>query len=190
MLKVLQKSASCNFKMAEMKVKEKFRKFYDKYVAVDEVVPEQKLSFAYEGGIDRIEEDKEFPSEVKIAFRALRQIFLFLPGTFLLNFLAGSLVYFWLVEAGLSWKPLTWNVLLIGLISSLLVILGIGDIRKSKHLVISGSIVLVGSIAGFLAYCFTEYGDFRTVEKIIFSFMPLALTAPFLAKFLVDRNSD
>lgn len=171
-----------------MKVKEKVKSFYDKFFEVDEVVPEQKLSFAYEGGIDRVEEDKEFPSEVKIAFRVLKQIFLFFPGAFLLNLIGGGLTYFWLVGKELSLKPITWEVTMISLLSTFLVILGIGDIKRIKDVILPVSVLFIGSIAGFTAYLFTEQGDFGMVNKYILAFTPLALVMPFIAKFLIDKD--
>ena len=76
------------------------------------------------------------------------------------------------------------------LAATLMTWLGLGDVRKPKHLVIPASICSVGAAAGVLFWASNYFHTFIHDDALPFYVFPLALIVPFLAKGWVDKDSS
>jgi hypothetical protein len=77
------------------------------------------------------------------------------------------------------------------LASTLMTWLGLGDVRKPKHLVIPGSVISVGIFFGAsVAVASEHFSRSIFINGYPLYFLPLALIVPFLAKGWVDRNDE
>lgn len=144
------------------------------------------------------EEFEEIAPKISTLETILKQTLLFFPGTFLLYILSmGFTVMFlssFVKPAGMTPRfGYVW-MLLIFLAAFLMTWLGLGDLRKPKHLVIPASIISVGvffgAIGGFLLILSYEFGRLILNDIFPFYLFPLALIAPFLAKGWVDRKNE
>lgn len=129
----------------------------------------------------------------------LKQVFLFFPGTFVLYVLSmGFTVIFFstfVKPSGMTPRFETGWMAMIFLAATLMTWLGLGDVRKLKHLVIPVSIMSVGlflgTIVGFILLALPSYYVRQILgDSFLFYIFPLALVVPFLAKGWVDRKSD
>jgi len=73
--------------------------------------------------------------------------------------------------------------------------LGLGDVRKLKHLVIPASIISVGiffgTVVAFILLALPRYYERQLLgDSFLFYIFPLALIAPFVAKGWVDRTKE
>ena len=113
-------------------------------------------------------------------FSLLKQIFLFLPGTFITFYMwMGAMIF------GLPIKALP---LYLGFqaFASLLMVLGIGKVRNSKHWLIPLSVVMAGLLIGLIPNIFPfTVGFFSLIKNVIFLFS-IALITGVLTKNLVE----
>ena len=126
----------------------------------------------------------------------LKQVFLFFPGTFVLYILSmGFTVMFISSFVRPSRMTLGYEmvwIMLLFLAATLMTWLGLGDIRKPKHLIIPASIISVGVFFGAFAGVLITISN--QLAKFIFSnafplyIFPIALIVPFLAKGWIDRK--
>lgn len=181
--------------MKKIKIKRRIENAADAFFADANLNENDLMSFADGADVLRDETTSGFYAKAEVFTKILKQVFLFFPGTLLLFVLSlgtaisilaplGSMNlnigfgrFFLLLAAGVF---MTW--------------FGIGDLRKPKHFVIPLSIIALGALVGAAsAILMASSGAFR---KIVFSdafplyLLPLALIIPFLAKGLVDRNSQ
>ncbi len=144
------------------------------------------------------EEFEEIAPKNSILETILKQAFLFLPGTFLLYILSMGFTVMFLSSfvnpSGMTPQlGFVW-MLLIFLAATLMTWLGLGDVRKPKHLVIPASIISVGVILGMVGGILVMLSN--EFERIVFNdafplyFFPLALIVPFLAKGWVDKKNE
>ena len=122
----------------------------------------------------------------------MKQTLLFFPGTFFLYMLSiGFTVMF--LSSFVNPSEMTprfgyiWT-LLIFWAAILMTWLGLGDVRKPKHLVIPASIISVGVFCGILLLLSDPFETLISSNFFPFFLFPLALIVPFLAKGWVDRN--
>jgi peptidoglycan/LPS O-acetylase OafA/YrhL len=181
--------------MKKIKIKRRIENAAAAFFAGEITNENDSMSFANGSDVLRNESAAGFYEKAEVFTRILKQVFLFFPGTLLLFVLSlgtaisilaplGSMnlnigfgQFFLLFAAGIF---MTW--------------FGIGDLRKPKHFVIPLSIAATGALLGAVsAILMASSGAFR---KIVFSdafplyLLPLALIVPFLAKGLVDRDSQ
>jgi heme A synthase len=133
----------------------------------------------------------------------LKQVFLFLPGVFLLNFvgfavaaiLTDMILYRRAFETLPQDFPLQLGLIgFIGFLGIFMTWFGLGDIKNRKHFVIPASVIVTGAIFGVLVKATENFSDLavRILEgsgDLIYLF-PLVLIIPVLAKGIVDRKTE
>jgi len=124
---------------------------------------------------------------------AFRQVFLFFPGAFLLLFASMGLswkfvgsIYFGSPEFPSFPSAFYLQQIVFLILAASLVIGGIGDLLKFKHLVLPASIISVGFTLGCLSGLSQTLADFIVYNGYSFFFLPLALIVPFIAKNWID----
>jgi hypothetical protein len=143
----------------------------------------------------RDETPADFPGKSEMFVKILMQVFLFFPGTFVLFVLSfGTTIMVSYSPGGMRFGiGFVW-IFLLFLAGFFGTWLGIGDLRKPKHMVIPLSILATGAAIGLVsAFMMMMSGTVRTIifgNNFIFYIFPLALIVPFLAKGLIDRRSE
>ena len=162
----------------------------------------EALSFANSSKILELEKEKSFRDEHKFFINLLKQIFIFLPGTFLLFFMSfGAAIIFMEIvvfRRALETLPddFPLQFALIGLIvflGTLMTWFGLGDIKNRKHFAIPASLMIMGAALGVIVKATASLSDLA--DKMLDDFtyliylLPLALIIPILAKSIVDRKT-
>jgi hypothetical protein len=133
-----------------------------------------------------------FSKTTRSVFNVLRQIFLFLPGTFFLYF--ASVLLTFVLLSGYFQEDIEF--LLIGTavfsISVLLTVLGLGDARKPKYFAIPLSTIIVGALVGILGVLLFDGGIKLRVFLLnsVPYYVPLAFIAPVLVKGWLDKTEE
>ena len=161
------------------------------------------LSRANGAKVLELEKEKSFPGEHKFFVNLLKQVFIFLPGTFLLFFMSyGAAIIF--MEIAVYRRPIEmlpddfpFQFALIGLIillGTLMTWFGLGDIKNRKHFAIPASLIISGAIIGAVVKALSGISDIADKMLDNFSYLiyllPLALIIPILAKSIVDRKNE
>ncbi len=133
----------------------------------------------------------------------LKQIFLFLPGTFLLFFTSfgAAIIFMEIVVYRRAFETLPddfpFQFALIGLIilsGTFMTWFGLGDIKNRKHFAIPASLIVTGALTGAIIKAAASVSDLADRMLDNFSYLiyllPLALIVPVLAKGIVDRKTE
>ena len=133
----------------------------------------------------------------------LKQIFLFLPGTFLLFFMSfgAAIIFMEIVVYRRVFETLPddfpFQFALIGLIillGTFMTWFGLGDIKNRKHFAIPASLMVAGALTGAIVKATASVSDLADRMLDNFSYLiyllPLALIIPILAKSIVDRKTE
>jgi hypothetical protein len=163
----------------------------------------EALSFAGSVKMSGIKKDEGFADQEKSSVSILKQLFLFLPGTFLLFFISfGAAII--AMEIVVFRRPLEtlpddlpFQFALIGLtvtLGTLMTWFGLGDIKNRKHFAIPASLMVSGAIIGAIVKATASLSDLADRMLDNFSYLiyllPLALIIPILAKGIVDRKTE
>jgi hypothetical protein len=155
-------------------------------------------SFRNETAFLRNEKSEDFTRKCSSVETILKQVFLFFPGTLVLFFLSMlftvSSISVFANTLELIPRQRLVSYMAVFLAATLMTWLGLGDVRKPKHLVIPASIITVGVIYGAVAGALIAISP-QLGRTIFYKFdpvylLPLALIVPFLAKGWVDRKLD
>lgn len=173
--------------------------FRDKEVSAEN----ETLNFAGGVKMSEIEADEVYAGKHKSFTSFLKQVFIFLPGTFILFFMSfGAAII--AMEIVVFRRPLEmlpddypFQFALIGLIillGTFMTWFGLGDIKNRKHLVIPASLIVTGAITGAVVKAAASISDLADRMLDDFSYLiyllPLALIIPILAKSIVDRKTE
>ncbi len=163
----------------------------------------EALSFAGSAKMSEIKKDEGFADEHKPFVNILKQVFLFLPGTFLLFFMSYGaaiifmeiVVYHRPVETLPNDFPLQFALIgLIVILGTSMTWFGLGDIKNRKHFAIPVSLMITGAIIGAVVKATANIFDLADRMLDDFSYLiyllPLALIIPILAKTIVDRKTE
>ena len=133
----------------------------------------------------------------------LKQVFLFLPGTFLLFFMSfgAAIILMEIVVYRRALETLPDDFpsqfALIGLIvflGTFMTWFGLGDIKNRKHFAIPASLMVTGAIIGAVVKATANISDLADRMLDDFSYLiyllPLALIIPILAKSIIDRKTE
>jgi hypothetical protein len=135
-------------------------------------------------------ENAFFSENTHKIFNILRQLLLFLPASFLLfTASVAATARFILLEGD---DVITFSFLSLVLLSvlSLLTILGMGDLRKPKHLSIPFSIISIGVILGAVGTFFFDWFGFGNfLFNYVPYFFPIAFIVPILVKNWLDQEN-
>lgn len=133
----------------------------------------------------------------------MKQVFLFLPGTFLLFFMSfgAAIIFMEIVVYRRVFETLPddfpFQFALIGLIiflGTLMTWFGLGDIKNRKHFAIPASLIVTGTVIGAIIKATASAFDLADKMLDDFSYLiyllPFALIVPILAKGVVDRKTE
>ena len=185
--------------MKKTKIKRRFENAAAAFFA-DESLSENNLeNYRTETGLREAENSSGLNQKNSSLETILKQVFFFLPGTFILYGLSiGFTVMFISALANRPAMTPRFEMIWLGMIflaATLMTWLGLGDVRKLKHFVIPASIIGVGATVGaviaFVLFAMPFYlRRFVLGDSFPMYIFPLALIVPFLAKGWVDRKSD
>jgi hypothetical protein len=161
------------------------------------------LSFAGSAKILELEKENRFTGEHTSFITLLKQIFIFLPGTFLLFFTSfgAAIIFMEIVVYRRAFETLPddfpLQFALIGLIiflGTLMTWFGLGDIKNRKHFAIPASLMVTGAMIGAVVKATASVFDLADKMLDDFSYLiyllPLALIVPILAKSIVERKTE
>jgi hypothetical protein len=153
--------------------------------------------------ISNSEKENSFRDKHQSFVNILKQVFIFLPGTFLLFFMSfgAAVIFMEIFVFGRTLETLPndfpFQFALIGLIAfagSLMTWFGLGDIKNRKHFAIPASIMVTGMITGAVVKVAAKISDLADRMMDDFSYLiyllPWALITPILAKSIVDRKTE
>jgi hypothetical protein len=133
----------------------------------------------------------------------LKQVFLFLPGTFLLFFVSfgAAIILIEIVVYRRAFETLPddfpFQLALIGLIAllgTLMTWFGLGDIKNRNHFAIPTSLMVTGMLIGAIVKAIASLSNLADRMLDDFNYLiyllPLALIIPILAKGIVDRKTE
>ena len=162
----------------------------------------EALGFAGSASILELDKEKGFSGERKFIINLLKQVFIFLPGTFLLFFMSfgaaiifmETIVYRRALETLPDDYPLQFALIgLIVILGTFMTWFGLGDIKNRKHFAIPASLIVSGAITGAVVKAAASVSDLADRMLDDFSYLiyllPLALIIPILAKSIVDRKT-
>jgi hypothetical protein len=162
----------------------------------------EALSFAGSAKMSRIKQDEGFADEHRPFVSILKQVFLFLPGTFLLFFISfgAAIIAMEIIVYRRPFETLPddfpFQLALIGLIvilGTFMTWFGLGDIKNRKHFAIPASLMITGAIIGAVVKATASISDLADRMLDDFSYLiyllPLALIIPILAKSIVNRKT-
>ncbi|HEX8197417.1 MAG TPA: hypothetical protein VF571_14580 [Pyrinomonadaceae bacterium] len=189
--------------MRKVKLDSKAEKFTDAFVDGENSPENAVLSSVNGAKILELEKENSFMGEHKSFINPLKQVFLFLPGTFLLFFMSfgAAIIFMEIVVYRRAFETLPndfpFQFALIGLIillGILMIWFGLGDIKNRKHFVIPVSLMISGAMIGAVVKATASVFDLADKMLDNFSYLiclfPLALIVPILAKSIVDRKTE
>lgn len=182
--------------MKKTKIKQRIKNATDAFFADETSDTNDFLSFRDEANFLQKKKIEDFARKYNTLETILKQVFLFFPGTLILYFLSFGFtaLYVSLLVNPLGLIPRYWvsSLMTMFLAAILMTWLGLGDVRKLKHLVIPSSIITVGvifgALVGGLITISHQFERFIFINSLPLYLLPLALVVPFLAKGWVDRN--
>lgn len=177
--------------MKKTKIKQRFANAADAFFADENSSEENLIGFFGNSDVLRNEFSNDLPTKADIAFKVFKQVFLFLPGTFILYFLTIVFTGFLVLRPPIFAESNVYYGLSVMIVSALMTFFGLGDWRKLEHFSIPLSIVFLGVILGFAGSVLFGLEKFLFfVDRCVIYFFPLALIVPFLAKGWVDAKRD
>ncbi len=200
--------------MRKAKVEDKSEKSFDSFFESEIAEENNALSFTDNANPSTLESAENLTGKTNPFPNLLKQILLFLPGTFLLYFVGFVstviLIDFviFLISSGTLPPSAPFQISLFGIPSALfqtilltaLGVLGIfmtwfglGDLKNKKHLAIPASIIFTGAaiaavmkvIAGLFGGGFLE-----ELDKYFIYLLPLILIVPILVKGWIDKETE
>jgi hypothetical protein len=192
--------------MRKAKVADKSAKSFDSFFETEMPDENNALSFPNNSNPLTLESAENSTAKTNPFPNLLKQILLFLPGTFLLYFvafvIATILINIVLFSPppepvqifGITSAPLQIILLgAIGLLGTFMTWFGLGELKNKKHLSIPASIILTGT---FIAVVFKAIegvfggGFIEEFDKYFVYLLPLILIVPVLTKSWVDKKAE
>lgn len=147
----------------------------------EELLAQNKLNFGCNLDLPERSSVTNRDEKVNTFKNVLKQAVLFFPGAVILY--GATIVLFWNY---FSYQPDTALCLGMVLVSSIMLITGIGDIKNFKHLLIPLSIITTCTILFFVSLFM---GGQNFMQDASYYLFPLVFTLPFLVKGLTDTTS-
>jgi hypothetical protein len=189
--------------MRKVKLDSKSEKSAERFF--DDENPDKNETLCFTGSTDVLGLGKErsFTNEQKYFTKLLKQVFIFLPRTFLLFYMSFGVVIIFM-EIAVYGRPVEtlpddfpFQFAFMGLIillGTLMTWFGLGDLKNRKHFAIPTSLIALGVILGAIVKIAEKVSD--SADKMLDDFsyliylLPLALITPFLAKGIVEWKSE
>jgi hypothetical protein len=189
--------------MKKVKLDTKSEKSSSEFFDSENPDENKALIFAGSSEILGIKKDRSFADEHRPFVSILKQLFLFLPGTFLLFFMSFGVAII-AMEIVVFRRPLEtlpddfpFQFALMGLmivLGTVMTWFGLGDIKNRKHFAIPASLMITGALIGTIVKATASLSDLADRMLDNFSYLiyllPLALIIPILAKGIVDRKTE
>jgi hypothetical protein len=184
--------------MKKIKIKQRIENARNAFFADETFDTNDFPVFRNEAALLQDEKSENFTRKTSALETILKQVLLFFPGTLVLFFLSivstVSSISMFVNPSGLIPRYRLVSYMAVFLAATLMTWLGLGDVRKPKHLVIPASIITVGviygAVAGALMAISPQFGRTIFYNFHPLNLLPLALIVPFLAKGWVDRKLD
>lgn len=188
--------------MRKTKLDNKPEKSADDFFERENFDENAPLIFANGAKPASLEKENGLTDGHKSLISRLKQIFLFLPGTFLLFFVSfgAAIIFTEIVVDRRDFATLPddfpFQFALIGLTALLGILMtwfGLGDIKNKKHFAIPASLIVTGALIGAIIKATASLSVLADRMLDDFSYqiylLPLALIIPILAKGVVDRKT-
>lgn len=192
--------------MRKAKVEDKSAKSFDSFFETEMPVENNALSFANNSNLATLESAENLTTKANPILNLLKQILLFLPGTFLLyfvGFVSATILMNIVIFSppsepvqilGITSAPFQIILLgIIGLLGTFMTWFGLGNLKNKKHLSIPASIILTGT---FIAIAFKVIegvfggGFIEEFDKYFIYLLPLILMVPVLTKSWIDKETE
>ena len=189
--------------MRKTKLGTKAEKSADAFFERENFDENAALSSIKSAGVLELEKENALTDAHKSFINRLKQVFFFLPGTFLLFFVSfgATIIFMEVVVYRRAFETLPddfpFQFALIGLIAllgTLIAWFGLGDLKNRKHFAIPASLIVTGALIGAFVKATASLSDLADRMLDDFSYLiyllPLALIIPILAKGIVDRKTE
>ncbi len=180
--------------MKEVKLKERLANAYAAFFEDEKFDDNESLNLTAHETNSPLEKPPFLSDTTKTVFNIFKQIFLFLPATFLLFFMSIVFTALFLLrpfEGAPGRRGIFFLPLIVFLITAFTTVLGLGNWREPKHYLIPLSIISLGIVLGVFGSVFwgnTGFGYF--LKNVVPYFIPLAFIVPVLVKGWVDKNDE
>jgi hypothetical protein len=174
----------------DVKLKERLENAVEAFFNNEILEKNYSLEYSHNAAMLQVEESESFVERKKTWLNILKQVFLFFPAAFILFVMFFSTTVL-LVDAPVGYQPyLGWQFyawLCFGVFGTWF---GLGDIKKTKHLVIPFSVILTSLILALITVISPVIVQWMFLEGNVFLFFPLVLITPILAKNLTDNSTE
>lgn len=170
------------YKMKKIKIEERLENAVNAFFETGDGKAKNALSFAGHSAVLRNEEQATFAEKGRFWMNIARQMFLFLPGAFLLYFVTLSSVFF-IPEFGFTPLMLFWFMT-----GGFLCLVGLGSLKSVKNLLVPFSIVIFAAVLGLLFSMFpTETRIALNYEYAIYLFPAVLILPKLLQNWITDK---
>lgn len=187
--------------MKKTKVETESERYFNDFFDNKNLDGNNDLSLVNNAELSKIEDNESSNTKTNLLIKLLKQVFLFLPGTFLLYVFGfvGAIITMdiFIIQRETLPPDAFFQIILlsiIGLLGSFMTWFGLGDIKNKKHLSIPASIIISSAT---LAVIFKAIEKFFGISKLLeeaehfyFYLLPLILIIPILVKSWVDKEVE
>lgn len=175
--------------MKDVKLKERLEKAFEAFFDDAKANENNSLECVTHETVLVVSENAFFCENTHKIFNILRQLLLFLPSSFLLFTASVAMTARIILVEGEGVAKVSFLSLILLSVLSLLNILGLGDLRKPKHLSIPFSIISIGVILGAVGTFFFDWSGFSNfLFNYVPYFFPIAFIVPILVKNWLDQE--
>jgi hypothetical protein len=177
--------------MKEVKLKERFENAFNAFFDNEKLNDDNSLIIPNYSAFYQTDENLSFWEKHKTLINILKQVFLFLPGVFVLFFMSVDFTGFVILRPTSGAEHHLYLAGFVTLVSAIMTFLGLGSWRNTKHLFIPLSVVALSlflGIIGSITHGVEGFGYF--IDHYAAYFLPLAYILPILAKGLADQKSE
>ena len=189
--------------MRKVRLEDKSEKSSDAFFEDANFGENAALSFANNSQITKLGKSGDLTDEYQSLISFLKQIFVFLPGTFLLFYMSfgAAIIFMEIVVFRREIQTLPddypFQFAFIGLIillGTLMTWFGLGDLKNKKHFAIPASLMLTGAAFGAIVKIAAAWS--KVADRMLDDFdylvylLPIALIVPVLTKSIVDRKTE
>ncbi len=196
--------------MKKIKIEERIENAVQAFFDDEKLNENTGLEFVSNASMVRVEKNVSFVGKNRTLLSFLKQVFLFLPGTFFLFLLSFALttvtVFLFLFSFALTnvtgFNPIEAKfregslpiIIIVVCLSFAMTWFGLGNLRKKDDICIPVSImgtgIILGIISGLLAGVSYEIAELIFSDSYPLYFIPLAFIAPVLVKGWVDKTNE
>lgn len=166
--------------MKDVKTKERIGNAFEAFFGKGE----NNSDFLEKTSADETSKEPTNKIKAKDIFKVLKQILLFLPGTFVTFFL-------WMDIVAIGRMPrFSLFFMLVLLLPPFLMVAGMGNIKKIKHWLMPLNVIILGSFLGFVLSSIPVLKSLFTGNGKITILFPLALITAVLSKNWVEKFKE